>query len=75
MQIPSDAVESFWLRFWREPSQDLPGQWRGTIWHERQPPEESARAVRSPEEAFDLVRRVLGLPRSYLPPNDPAERK
>lgn len=62
--LNTNAAESFWLRFWREPSECSDAQWRGTVWHERQPTDEKPRPVRGPEEAFNLVRHALGLPDS-----------
>src|SRR5262249_47463210 len=56
---PTDIVQSFWLRFWREPRH--PGQWRGTVWHEQQTPGEKPSAVDNPEKAFDMVRCRLNL--------------
>jgi hypothetical protein len=57
--LPTDIVQSFWLRFWREPHRGLSIHWRGTVWHEQQRPGESPAAVASPEEAFEFVRRAL----------------
>jgi hypothetical protein len=56
---PTDLAQSFRLRFWREPRRGAADQWRGTIWHEQQRPFESPTAINDPEEAFDLVRRIL----------------
>jgi len=58
-QVPTDIVQSFWLRFWREPRVGTSDQWRGTLWHEQQPPNEKPIAVNSEEEAFALVRCAL----------------
>ena len=76
--LPTHIVQSFGLRFWREPSQAAPNQWRGTIWHEQQSPNEKPKPVAGPEEAFEIIRQALdlspgrdsakGLPRgSHLP--------
>ena len=56
---PTDILQSFRLRFWREPREGTPGEWRGSVWHEQQAPGEAAIAVINPEEAFALVRRAL----------------
>jgi hypothetical protein len=55
-----EILQSFWLRFWREPQEDgRSGEWRGTVWHEQQRPEDGPRAVANPEEAFKLIRITL----------------
>jgi hypothetical protein len=59
--LPTHIVQSFWLRFWREPSQAAPDQWRGTIWHEQQSPHEKPKPVTGPEEAFEIMRQALDL--------------
>ena len=56
---PTDILQSFRLRFWREPREGTSGEWRGSVWHEQQAPGEDAIAVIDPEEAFALVRRTL----------------
>lgn len=58
---PTRIVQSFLLRFWHEPGEAGPQQWRGTIWHEQQQPGEKAMPVAGPEEAFAFVRRALEL--------------
>jgi hypothetical protein len=59
---PTRIVQSFWLRFWHEPGEAGPQQWRGTIWHEQQQPGEKPKSVAGPEEAFAFVRHALELP-------------
>jgi hypothetical protein len=56
---PTEVIQSFRLRFWREPRQGASGVWRGDIWHEQQNPGEEAVAVADPDEAFELVRNRL----------------
>jgi hypothetical protein len=56
---PTDVIQSFRLRFWREPRQGDSGLWRGDIWHEQQTPGDGAIAVANPDEAFELVRSRL----------------
>jgi hypothetical protein len=56
---PTDIIQSFWLRLWRESGGDGRTIWRGTIWHEQQGSEETAVAVPSPEVAFEFVRTRL----------------
>lgn len=56
---PSHVIQSFRLRFWREPRQGASGVWRGDVWHEQQNPGDKASAVASPDEAFALVRNRL----------------
>jgi hypothetical protein len=58
-RLSTDILQSFRLRFWREPREGTPGEWRGSVWHEQQAPGEEAIAVINPEEAFALVRRAL----------------
>jgi hypothetical protein len=60
-RLPTHIVQSFWLRFWSEPGQAEPQHWRGTIWHEQQPPGEKPIPVACPEAAFEIVRRALGV--------------
>jgi hypothetical protein len=55
----TDIVQSFRLRFWREPSQNEFSQWRGSIWHEQQRPGDEPAAVADAEHAFEIIRRVL----------------
>lgn len=57
--LQTDIVQSFWLRFWREPHQGQLREWRGTIWHEQQGLDEKPTAVANPDEAFEFVRRAL----------------
>jgi len=57
--LQTDIVQSFWLRFWREPHQGQHREWRGTIWHEQQAVHEKPTAVASPDEAFEFVRQAL----------------
>lgn len=61
--MPStDVIQSFRLRFWREPSRGASSDWRGDVWHEQQKPGDGAIAVASPDQAFELVRsRLQGL--------------
>ena len=56
---PTDVIQSFRLRFWREPRQGAAGVWRGDVWHEQQNPGDEAFAVADPDEAFALVRKRL----------------
>jgi hypothetical protein len=56
---PTDVIQSFRLRFWREPRQGGSSVWRGDIWHEQQNPGDEAIAVADPDEAFELVRSRL----------------
>ena len=42
---PTNVVQSFRLRFWREPHVS-----RGDIWHERQDPHDEAIAIADPDE-------------------------
>src|SRR3954471_12442855 len=56
---PTEVIQSFRLRFWREPRQGAAGVWRGDIWHEQQNPGDEAVAVADPDEAFELVRDRL----------------
>src|SRR4029077_6993537 len=65
---PTDLIQSFRLRFWRESLEEGTGAWRGDVWHEQQAPEQKATVVVSPEAAFDLVRRAL----QRSPPPHPA---
>jgi hypothetical protein len=58
-QAPTDIVQSFQLRFWREPHEGTPARWRGKIWHEQQGLDERPTSVDNPEEAFEVVRRTL----------------
>jgi hypothetical protein len=58
-QEPTDIVQSFRLRFWREPHPGTSDYWRGTVWWEQQRPDEKAAAVNSPEDAFKFVRSML----------------
>jgi len=57
--LHTDIVQSFWLRFWREPHHGQQREWRGTIWHEQQADHEKPTAVANPDEAFEFVRRAL----------------
>jgi hypothetical protein len=57
--IRSEEAQSFLLRFWFERSLFGVGHWRGTLWDQRQDPDDSARPVADPEEAFALVRLAL----------------
>jgi hypothetical protein len=61
--MPStDVIQSFRLRFWREPSRGASNDWRGDVWHEQQKPGDEAIAVANPDQAFELVRsRLQGL--------------
>jgi hypothetical protein len=58
----TDIVQSFTLRFWREPTQSkAPHEaphWRGKIWHEQMPGGQAA-SVAEPEDAFEMIRLVL----------------
>jgi hypothetical protein len=56
---PTEIIQSFRLRFWREPRQGASGVWRGEFWHEQQKPGDEAVAVANPDEAFELVRNRL----------------
>lgn len=56
---PTDMIQSFRLRFWRESRQGISEDWRGDVWHEQQKPDEQAVVVANPEAAFDLVRQTL----------------
>jgi hypothetical protein len=56
---PTDTIQSFRLRFWREPRQGTSAVWRGSVWHEQQSPGDEAVAVADPDEAFALVRSRL----------------
>jgi hypothetical protein len=56
---PTDMIQSFRLRFWRESRQGLSEDWRGDVWHEQQKPDEEAVVVANPEAAFELVRQTL----------------
>jgi hypothetical protein len=58
-QLQTDIVQSFWLRFWREPHRGQHREWRGSIWHEQQAAHDKPTIVANPEEAFEFVRRVL----------------
>ena len=60
-QEPTDIVQSFRLRFWREPHPSVSDYWRGTVWCEQQRPDEKPAAVNSPEDAFKIVRSMLGV--------------
>ena len=53
---PTDMIQSFRLRFWRESRQGISEDWRGDVWHEQQGPDEEAVVVANPEAAFELVR-------------------
>ena len=55
----SDVIQSFRLRFWREPSRGASSDWRGDVWHEQQKPGDGAVAVANPDQAFELVRSRL----------------
>jgi len=57
--LQTDIVQSFWLRFWREPHRGQHREWRGSIWHEQQAAHDKPTSVANPEEAFEFVRRVL----------------
>jgi hypothetical protein len=57
--LHTDIVQSFWLRFWREPHHGQHREWRGTIWHEQQADHEKPTAIANPDEAFEFVRRAL----------------
>ncbi|MBS0248461.1 MAG: hypothetical protein JSR61_17735 [Proteobacteria bacterium] len=57
--LHTDIVQSFWLRFWREPHRGPHREWRGSIWHEQQAVHDKPTMVANPEEAFEFVRRVL----------------
>ncbi|MCW5691798.1 MAG: hypothetical protein KIT48_05490 [Pseudolabrys sp.] len=81
MQHRTDIVQSFWLRFWREPHRGAHREWRGSIWHEQQAAHDKPTIVANPEEAFEFVRRVLhgqvqdsddgsAVPRASLPSNE-----
>jgi hypothetical protein len=56
---PTDVIQSFRLRFWRESRQGISGDWRGDVWHEQQKPGEEPVAVASPQAAFELVTDTL----------------
>jgi hypothetical protein len=56
---PTEVIQSFRLRFWREPRQGASGVWRGDVWHEQQNPGDEAVAVADPDKAFELVRKRL----------------
>jgi hypothetical protein len=53
-----EAVQSFLLRFWHEPSCLVPSHWRETIWHE-QDLERRQQSVDGPEKVFEIVRKEL----------------
>ncbi|MBS0536818.1 MAG: hypothetical protein JSR72_22400 [Proteobacteria bacterium] len=57
--LQTDIVQSFWLRFWREPHRGPHREWRGSIWHEQQAAHDKPTIVANPEEAFEFVRHVL----------------
>lgn len=59
MQHHTDIVQSFWLRFWREPHRGQQREWRGSIWHEQQAAYDKPTVVANPEEAFEFIRRIL----------------
>jgi hypothetical protein len=56
---PTDIIQSFWLRFWRESTGDRSPIWRGMIWHDQQDSEDTAVAVPNPEAAFEFIRKRL----------------
>jgi len=56
---PTDIIQSFRLRFWRESSQGSSGDWRGDVWHEQQKRGDEAVAIASPDEAFELIKNRL----------------
>jgi len=56
---PTDMIQSFRLRFWRESRQGISEDWRGDVWHEQQKPGEGPVVVANPEAAFELVRQTL----------------
>jgi hypothetical protein len=56
---PTDMIQSFRLRFWRESRHGGPEDWRGDVWHEQQEPDEEAVIVANPEAAFELVKHTL----------------
>ncbi len=56
---PTDMIQSFRLRFWRESRQGLSEDWRGEVWHEQLKPDEKPINVTDPEAAFELVRQTL----------------
>jgi hypothetical protein len=66
-QLHTDIVQSFWLRFWREPHHGQHREWRGTIWHEQQADHEKPTAFANPDEAFEFVRRALRVSREVEP--------
>lgn len=82
MQHHTDIVQSFWLRFWREPHRGQQREWRGSIWHEQQAAHDKPTIVANPEEAFEFVRRVLhgqvhddgSGQRTHHPSDDPGDR-
>jgi hypothetical protein len=55
----TDIVQSFRLRFWREPTQSEFSQWRGSIWHEQQRPGDEPASVADAEDAFEMIRSIL----------------
>lgn len=56
---PTDIIQSFRLRFWRESRRGISEDWRGEVWHEQQQRGEPPIVVTSPEAAFELVRQTL----------------
>ncbi len=56
---PTDMIQSFRLRFWRESRRGISEDWRGDVWHEQQKRGEEAIVVANPEAAFELVRQTL----------------
>jgi hypothetical protein len=72
---PTDMIQSFRLRFWRESRQGKSEDWRGEVWHEQQEPDEEAVVVANPEAAFELVRQTLhffsGTHDTDIPPAGP----
>lgn len=58
---PTEVIQSFRLRFWRESHQGKAGEWRGDVWHEQQKPDEQTVPIANPEEAFEVVRHTLQL--------------
>lgn len=56
---PTDVIQSFRLRFWRESRRGICEDWRGDVWHEQQNPDEEAVVVANPDAAFELIRQTL----------------
>lgn len=56
---PTKIISVFRLSFWWESNQEKVGYWRGRVWHDELKEDETPLAVRSPEEAFEIVLKML----------------